>query len=122
MSLVRIFHGQRRVLALVQLLLFVFSSSTMLLPCAHASVAVHDAKQHDVMHHTATTPVAPTHHAPGVPDSTCPWVVGCVGMLQFALDATWRSIESAPLTTAPVGVTLGYVTTDRDIESPPPRA
>lgn len=138
MSLVRMLHGRRRVLALVQLLLFVFSSSTMLLPCAHASETSRtivsadrgdamdqQAMHHDAMHHDtrhgATSPAAPAHHAPGVPDTACPWVVGCVGMLQFELDATWRSIEFMPLTAAPIGVTLGYVTTDRDIESPPPR-
>jgi hypothetical protein len=135
MMVVRLLRGQRRVLALVQMLLFVFSSSTMLLPCAQTAAAgdatstATTAAHHHGNHQAADAAAMPTsgehprsHHAPGAPDSVCPWVVGCVGMLQFALDASWTSVESAPLATEPVGRMLGYVTTDRDIESPPPRA
>jgi hypothetical protein len=145
MSPARVIRSRRRIAALVQMLLFVFSTSTMLLPCAHPggavalTHAVHSAAattvaspmeqhqhHHDVVTANATAPerqtAPPSQHAPGNSDSACPWVVGCVGMLQFTVDVSWRSVEAATPVTSPVGVTLQYVTTDRDIDSPPPRA
>lgn len=129
----------RRLLALMQLLLFVFSTSTMLLPCAGTNTKVHAATDvnargidHSAAHSPAhgdsspaphNAPAPPAHHAPGSPTSTdgCPWVVGCVGMMQFALDDSWRIVEHTPVSLAPVGVTLQRATADRDVESPPPR-
>lgn len=133
----------RRMLALMQLLLFVFSTSTMLLPCAstspksHAAADTHASRtDHSVSHGAAQrgghdhsdivsqdVPTPPSHHAPGSPTSPdgCSWVIGCVGMMQFALDDSWRAVEHVPVGLAPVGVTLQRATADRDVESPPPR-
>lgn len=136
---------QRRVIALLQLALFVFSTSSSLLPCAFtasspggaqshdaqsaslmeshsASHAVSHAVSHEVSHDHSTQ--RPLHHAPGTPmsSSTCPWVVGCVGMVQFDLDASFRVVESVTVNSAPIGVTLRQMVVDRDVDSPPPRA
>ena len=132
----------RRLTALMHLLLFVFSTSTSLLPCAHESTQDRDgvttgahhasmatsAGHHEAVPH-AGVPMAPVSDAPASrgsaptsPDTTCPWVVGCIGMVQFDLDAPWRATESQGPSTAPVGVTLRQVTADRDVDSPPPRA
>ena len=147
-----LFRSRRRVLAFVQLMLFALSASTSLLPCAHATIShatmSHAAISHGAGSHTTTTanvqahddamtgmdmsdaspsishaPTkrAPVDHAP-THETSCPWVVSCAGVAQFSLDAAWRLAEHAASTVAPIGVTLRYVTTDRDIDAPPPRA
>ena len=132
-------------MALVQLLLFVVSTSTALLPCAHGhdeqrmtaiathemtshdmtshDMTSHDMTSHDMTSHDARSHSQPARHgAPATPDASCPWVVGCVGMVQFTLDESWRSVERPALRAAPIGAVLRFVTVDREIESPPPRA
>ncbi|MBL0173219.1 MAG: hypothetical protein IPP90_21555 [Gemmatimonadaceae bacterium] len=125
----------------MQLLLFVFSSSTSLLPCLHGSAptttatplhaghASPPAAQHGASMHVAEGPVlaidAPAHHeepSRSTSDATCPWVVGCVGMVRVDLDAPLRTTEISEPTVTATGVTLRHVTADRDVESPPPRA
>jgi len=54
-------------------------------------------------------------------ESLCPLVVGCVGMVQGSLDASWRSGEAAVGVETPRGVTLGRAYADRSVDSPPPR-
>lgn len=140
MSLVRPSRVVRRAVAAVQLLLFVVSTSAVLLPCAHSdsthsatshaasshSAATADVASHEAMMHHEMAPShdRPQHTAPHAPSPTapCPWVIGCVGMLRIELDATWRTTESLAPTHTPSGVTLAYVTVVKDIESPPPRA
>jgi hypothetical protein len=56
------------------------------------------------------------------PSDSCPWVVGCTGMVQFAFESTWRLLETTPAVSAPIGVTLRAVYAEREVESPPPRA
>jgi len=122
-------------MALVQLLLFVVSTSTVLLPCAHGhdeqrmtAIATHEMTSHDMTSHDMTSHHARSHSqparhgAPATPDASCSWVVGCVGMVQFTLDESWRSVERPALRAAPIGAVLRFVTVDREIESPPPRA
>ena len=72
----------------------------------------------------SATPDAPSHHAPGRPMSptTCPWVVGCVGVMQFAVDTSWHLVERATPPASPVGATLRATFADRDVERRPPRA
>ena len=139
----------RRFSAVVQLILFAFSASTSLLPCAndmgastteqvaiahhvansspdshalHASNASHDASSSHASHTTedASPPAAPVHH--GATSSSCPWVVGCTGMAQFEFESSWRVLETTPVVSAPAGVVLRAVTAEREVESPPPRA
>ena len=136
--LVRAFRS-RRVTAVVQLLLFAMSTSTMLLPCAHdsdatpapaASVASHASERTHAMHggvevQTTTSDgrhETPSHHGSAPAHTACPWVVGCAGMVRVDLDAPWRAAENAMPNATPVGVTLRRVIVDRDVESPPPRA
>lgn len=135
-------RSRRRVLAFVQLTLFAFSASTSLLPCLHSAMA-HEVGSHGAAtaaapaHHeamagmdmpraSASTPHAPTHDAPvdhaPTHETSCPWVVGCAGVAQLSLDAAWRSAEHRASTVTPVGIMLRHVTTDRDIDAPPPRA
>lgn len=128
-------RSRRRVLAFVQLMLFAFSASTSLLPCLHSAmthaVGSHGAATAAAPAHHASMPHAPTHdasvahtpvnHAP-THETSCPWVVGCAGVAQLSLDAAWRSAEHRASTVAPVGIMLRHVTTDRDIDAPPPRA
>ena len=121
----------------MHLLLFVFSVATTARPCmhggdAHTATMSHEAMSHDMPGHDMTdmsmSHDAPlnTHstHTPPEPSHTdgCPWVVGCAGMAQLSVDAAWRSVEHVLPSATPVGVTLREITTDRDIESPPPRA
>ena len=124
-------------MALVQLMLFAMSSSTMMLPCApeavtaasaailapHGSVPMH-AAHHD-MQVTGQRPVtgsdAPSQHGSTPAHTACPWVVGCVGMVRVDLDAPWNTVENALPSVSPVGTTLRRVIVDRDVESPPPR-
>lgn len=122
----------RRALALVQLLLFVLSTSSVLLPCAHdgggahgspTQAVSHDVASHDMASHDMASRESSSGHESAPTSSvTCPWVIGCVGMMQFTLDASWRSVESSVVRATPVGATLRFVTVARDIESPPPRA
>lgn len=123
--------------AVVQLLLFAFSASTSLLPCANDMVssatqlvAEHHASAH-ASHgsHAAPSQSAPepahsSQHAPAshTPSGSCPWVVGCTGMVQLALETSWRLLETTPVVSAPMGVVLRAVYAERDVESPPPRA
>ena len=119
--------SRRRVLAVMQLLLFVLSVSTSARPCmhggtahrAHAAVTAHDMAHMSMPNAPPQTPRAPTEssHTDG-----CPWVVGCAGIAQLADDIAWRSVEHVLPSASPVGVMLREITTDRDIESPPPRA
>ena len=169
MCLASAHRHRRRLLALMQLLLFVFSTSTSLLPCASMDAKAMDAKAMDAKAmanasaHTvaptadatamdghdmamrmtmpmttplttptddasavseSATPDAPSHHAPGRPMSptTCPWVVGCVGVMQFAVDTSWHLVERATPPASPVGATLRATFADRDVERRPPRA
>ena len=125
--------GRRRLMALVQLVLFVFTVSTPLLPCAHAThpgtpatvstPASHDAMAHDAMAHDAAP--ATTSHEPPVPAShgtTCPWVIGCVGVAQPSLDSALRVAEQITPDAPPAGFVLRAISTDRDVELRPPRA
>jgi hypothetical protein len=124
----------RRCSAFVQLALFAFSASTSLLPCANemaasapgpATTAHHATAPSHATHASETSPVsAAQHHAPTAPPSSdaCPWVVGCTGMVQFAFESTLRLLETTPVVSAPIGVTLRAVYAERDVESPPPRA
>jgi hypothetical protein len=145
---VTVTHRWRRLSAVVQLMLFAFSASTSLLPCAkdmvtataelvqveqhaapvsHASHAAHasDGTSHNASHgasqQDATEPASPAHHSPDS-HTACPWVVGCTGMVQFAIESTWHSVETAPVMSAPDGEVLRAVNAERDVESPPPRA
>ena len=164
MCLASAHRHRRRLLALMQQLLFVFSTSTSLLPCASMDAKAMDAKAmanasahtvaptadatamdgHDMaMRMTmpmttplttptddasavseSATPDAPSHHAPGRPMSptTCPGVVGCVGVMQFAVDTSWHLVERATPPASPVGATLRATFADRDVERRPPRA
>jgi len=157
MCLASAHRHRRRLFALMQLLLFVFSTSTSLLPCASMEAkAMANASAHTVAptadatamggHDMAmrmpmtmpmttliddasavsesATPDAPSHHAPGRPMSptTCPWVVGCVGVMQFAVDMSWHLVERATPPASPVGATLRATFADRDVERRPPRA
>ena len=134
----------RRLSAFVQLALFAFSASTSLLPCA-TEMSASATGQATTAHHAAASPASDTEHASHMshgaviqdapesmsaahqvpasspPSNACPWVVGCTGMVQFAFDATWRLLETAPVVSAPIGVTLRAVYAERDVESPPPR-
>lgn len=132
----------RRYSAFVQLLLFAFSASTSLLPCANdmvtgATKQVANAHKpapssHEHVSHAshgsqaapaadAQAPASPSHHAPAS-HAACPWVVGCTGMVQFAFESSWRLVETTPIVSAPVGDVLRAVTAEREVESPPPRA
>ncbi len=121
----------RHLLALIHVvLLVVVSTSAAYVPCAHATpqheidgspVADHSVS-HAMMHHGADAPSTSPHRTPHSPTTTCPWIMGCVGMIRLELDAAWRSVEGLRSQPAPSSVTLAYVTVDRDIESPPPRA
>ena len=130
---------RRRFLALIQLVLFAFSASTSLLPCAsampttaterstvahHATSAHSSHDSHDAPKSASTESHAPSHHTPTSPTSSagCAWVVGCTGLVQLAFESSWRVIETTPVASVPVGVTLRAVTAERDVESPPPRA
>lgn len=129
----------RQLAALMQLMLFVFSSSTSMLPCAHRSAsggpttqAVHSHQApaashqgpHAVPTHKEPTHKEPTHKEPTPPttDTTCPWVVGCLGLMCIELDAPWRAVESAASDAVPAAVMLQPATSARDVELPPPRA
>ena len=143
--------GGRRAVALVQLMLFAFSASTSLLPCgdtsagrddhrplpAHTSPSVDHAVHQDGtntsashMHghaaqagaeaDLASLPTTPSDHQRSH-DTTCPWVVGCVGMAQFSLDDELRIAEQPRPSATPAGHIMRRVITHRDIESPPPR-
>jgi len=133
----------RRLSAVVQLLLFAFSASTSLLPCAndmvaskaqvetehhasafsHASHTSHAAQLPDAPSQDAPEPTSPPHHAPDSHTSSgsCPWVVGCTGVVHFTLESSWRLVETTPVVSAPSGVVLRAVYAERDVESPPPR-
>ena len=134
----------RRFSAVVQLLLFAFSASTSLLPCAsdmviatseqataadpasthhapaptHASHASHAATSQDTPKSPSSEHAPPSH----TPSGSCPWVVGCSGLAQFTLETSWRLVETTPTVSAPAGVVLRATYAERDVESPPPRA
>lgn len=143
--------GGRRAVALMQLMLFAFSASTSLLPCgdtnagrddhrplpAHISPSVDHAVHQDAtntsashMHghaahaaseaDLASSPTPPTDHQRSH-DSTCPWVVGCIGMAQLSLDNELQVAEQPRLAGTPAGMVMRRVITHREIESPPPR-
>ncbi|MEQ1690359.1 MAG: hypothetical protein ABMA00_03690 [Gemmatimonas sp.] len=129
----------RQLLAFAQLLLFVFSSSTSLLPCAHGSATngsitsrAHHAPspttvthQHGASHDLSLSVVSsdrtPVKSSIPPADTDCPWVVGCAGLVRVDVESPWRTIESPMPDVAPVGLTLRQVAADRDVESPPPR-
>ena len=133
--LVAVTHRRwRPFLAVVQLLLFAFSASTSLLPCAndmatgpseqlatahhaapqsHESHATHDASGTTAAEHT------PANHTASGP---CPWVVGCSGVVQFTIESSWRLVETTPAVSSPTGLVLRRVYAEREVESPPPRA
>lgn len=130
--------SRRRVLAAMHFLLFVFSVTTSTRPCMHTGnatshgMSAHNMSAHEMSAHemadmsmpAAPTSETPAPHAPTTPwhSDGCPWVVGCTGVAQLVHDTEWRSVEHVVPTASPVGVTLREITTDRDIESPPPRA
>jgi len=134
---------------MLHLLVFAFSASTALLPCEDAAPGLRDSHHVAVVSEVASEPVAERaapahalHHAastshqhgavdgePAAPstshdahDVACPLVIGCVGMVQWALDVSLRSRELVVGTSVPTGVTLGRVYADRSVDSPPPRA
>lgn len=128
----------RQLLAFVQLLLFVFSSSTSLLPCAHGSatngsvtssahhpspitVTHQHGASHDVSHSVVSSDRTPVKSSIPPADTDCPWVVGCAGVVQVDVESPWRTVESSMPDVSPVGLTLRPVAADRDVESPPPR-
>ncbi len=131
--MIRVSSVRRRVLALLHLAVFAFSASTSLLPCENADprgrMAHHDAlaagheSHHEVS--SSSTGSSPQSSQQGSHqtshDSLCPLVIGCVGMVQFSLDASWRSHEASIGAETPRGATLGRVYADRSVDSPPPR-
>lgn len=80
--------------------------------------AAHTASDADLTSPSPTT--TPADHQRSH-DSTCPWVVGCIGMAQLSLDNELRVAEQPRLADTPAGIVMRRVMTDRDIESPPPR-
>jgi hypothetical protein len=123
----------RRGAAFAQLLLFVFSLSTSLLPCSDARAGGTGASHHlspdgsgdgsHVMSHDmapAETPPSNERPAPGN-DMSCPLMIACSGIVQFADDLEWRSVVSSTPTDAPSGLVLARASADRDVDSPPPR-
>lgn len=135
----------RRGAALAQLLLFVFSLSTSLMPCSdvraagvtahHTSPtsASHEVSQHashelshvpaQVMSHDLAPAETPPSKAPTAPDNdmSCPLMIGCSGIAQFADGLEWYIVVSSTPTDAPNGLVLARATVDLDVDSPPPR-
>ncbi len=144
--------ASRRSAALAQLLLFVFSLSTSLLPCSDARAGgtgvshhvspdrsgdrsppmPHDMSAHQRMSEApidvaashdlapAETPTPNERPAPAG-EMSCPLMIACSGIVQFADDLEWRSVVSSTPTDAPTGLVLARASADLDVDSPPPR-
>jgi hypothetical protein len=115
----------RRGAAFAQLLLFVFSLSTSLLPCSDAraaGVTAHHTSPPAEVHHGShdVTPAPEESSVPGN-ETSCPLMIACGGIVQFADDLEWRSVVSSTPTDAPTGLVLARASADLDVDSPPPR-
>lgn len=127
----------RRGAAFAQLLLFVFSLSTSLMPCSDVRAGGTGASHHlspdgsgdgshvmslDMAHDMAPAETPPSNERPTQGnDMSCPLMIACGGIVQFADDLEWRSVVSSTPSDAPSGLVLARASADLDVDSPPPR-